>query len=53
MDVDSMVTLLEVCVQLGELRLFSVGDISESGRGIALAIFTGDFVGEFLEMRSG
>lgn len=36
--------------QLGEFRLFSVGEISESGRGIALAILVGE---ELLERRKG
>jgi hypothetical protein len=35
--------------QLGELRLFSIGESSESGRGMALAIF----VGVFLDRRKG
>lgn len=46
-------TLL-VWFQLGELRRFSEGEISESGRGMALALFTGDDIGvTFLEMRNG
>lgn len=41
--------------QLGEFRLFSIGEISDRGRGIELAILTGDpeDTGVFLEMRSG
>lgn len=38
--------------QLGEFRLFSIGEISESGRGIALD-FDGEEPGVLLFMRSG
>jgi hypothetical protein len=44
---------LDVWFQLGELRRFSVGDNSDSGRGIELAIFVGDEVGVSLDNRSG
>jgi hypothetical protein len=44
---------LVVWFQLGEFRLFSVGEISESGRGIALATFTGEDIARFLERRRG
>lgn len=47
-------TLGEYGCQLGEFRLFSVGDISLNGRGSGLAIvFFGEGVGVFLEMRRG
>lgn len=39
--------------QLGELRLFSVGEISESGRGVPHCIFSGDAFGVPLQMRRG
>lgn len=39
--------------QLGEFRLFSIGDISDNGRGIALLGFNGDDPGVPLLMRSG
>jgi len=42
-----------VWFQLGELRLFSVGEISDKGRGIALAILVGDADCAFFEMRRG
>jgi len=38
-------------VQLGELRRFSVAEISDSGRGMPL--FDGELVGVFFEMRNG
>lgn len=41
-----------VWFQLGEFRLFSVGEISESGRGSPLDILEGDLEGD-LEMRRG
>jgi hypothetical protein len=44
---------LVVWFQLGELRLFSVGEISESGRGIALATFPVDDMVRLLERRRG
>lgn len=48
-------TLGDVAVwcQLGEFRLFSMGDISDKGRDIALADFVGDDAGVPLLMRSG
>ena len=39
--------------QLGEFRLFSIGEISDSGRGIPPAIFDGEELGVFLLMRNG
>jgi hypothetical protein len=39
--------------QLGELRRFSVGDISDKVRGTLLATFDGDELGVPLEMRKG
>lgn len=43
----------ETCRQLGELRRFSVGAISERGRGSAPGILVGDEVVGPLEMRRG
>ena len=39
--------------QLGELRLFSAGPISDSGRGTAAVILVGDEPGVPLDMRKG
>lgn len=39
--------------QLGEFRLFSIGEISDSGRGIPPDIFDGEELGVPLLMRSG
>ncbi len=44
---------LAVWFQLGELRLFSVGEISDNGRGIELAILVGDDMEPFLDRRRG
>lgn len=44
---------LEGWFQLGELRRFSIGDSSDSGRGTGFAIFAGDDVGVSLDSRSG
>jgi hypothetical protein len=42
-----------VWFQLGEFRRFSVGEISESGRGIALPAFAGEGMVLLLERRKG
>lgn len=39
--------------QLGEFRLFSIGEISDSGRGMVLVGFDGDDPGVPLLIRSG
>lgn len=47
---------LVVWFQLGELRRFSEGEISDSGRGSGFAILTGDDDDDdapFLEIRNG
>jgi hypothetical protein len=45
---------LFVWFQLGELRRFSEGEISERGRGMALVLLVGEDIGVlFLEMRKG
>jgi hypothetical protein len=44
---------LVVWFQLGEFRRFSVGEISDRGRGIALAAFAGEGIVLLFETRSG
>jgi hypothetical protein len=44
---------LVVWFQLGEFRRFSVGEISESGRGTALPTFAGEGIVLLLERRRG
>ena len=44
---------LVVWFQLGEFLRFSMGEISDKGRGRALTILVGEDVGPFLEMRNG